>query len=170
MSQNQHYKQLLLELANRVEALEQRAEDSVKQAWIYTRDWLVETGEATEEEARRASWFLKRDLSEALNYLAQGGQSLSQWLGIDWQEAEQELLQNLQTLADKTQLEWLEWQEDWAHQGQYQTGDLVLGGLLTCHQCGTISSFNGLTELPVCPVCQSTQYRRITATQSSESN
>lgn len=170
MSDHKTYRQLLIELTGRLERLEYQAADSVRQAWQYTRDWLVETGEATEEEARRASWFLKRDLTEALQYLAQGGENLSNWLGIDWAGAEQELLGQMQALADKTQLEWLEWQEDWAHAGIYHQGELVLGGVLECCQCGASQTLTGLSEVLACSHCQSTEFRRIGHQYTAESD
>lgn len=161
MKQQEHYRQLLLNLSGRIETLEYRAAESIKQLWTYSRDWLVETGEASEEEARRVSGFLKRDLKEALTYLSRSGQGLSQWLGIDWQGAELELLHELEQLADKTQLEWLEWQDDWAHEGSYKTGELVLGGTLECCQCGNLIKLPKLTEVPACSQCQATEFIRI---------
>lgn len=56
-------------------------------------------------------------------------------------------------ITDKSQVEWAELCEDFAHKGNYQTGDLIGFGILECQACHKTLIINHLSEVMDCLHC-----------------
>ncbi|MBT4837881.1 MAG: hypothetical protein HON94_11105, partial [Methylococcales bacterium] len=66
----------------------------------------VEFGEITSEEAQKVSDYLKRDITEISNYIAEDEENeLKSWFKFDLQQIEDRFIEALNSIADPTKLE-----------------------------------------------------------------
>jgi polyhydroxyalkanoate synthesis regulator phasin len=121
----------------------------------------VETGELTPEEANRLGEYLRRDLQDAATYLSNTGKALSDWLMLDLELIEEQLLDAFSQVADKTQLELALWAEQARHAQDYQTGEIAGIGTFACLNCGEHLYFPKAKPIPPCPKCHHTLFKRI---------
>ncbi len=56
-------------------------------------------------------------------------------------------------ITDKSQVEWAELSEDFQHNGDYQTGDVIGFGIIECKKCHKTLQINHLTEITACLHC-----------------
>ena len=67
----------------------------------------------------------------------------------------------LADVTDKSQVEWSELVDDFEHDGDYEAGQLIGFGILSCKQCQDRRTYHHLSEIVPCPECNNTHFRRI---------
>jgi Zinc-ribbon containing domain len=134
----------------------------IKKAIEQARKKAVDLGELSAEESHQIAGYLKRDLSTVGQYLEATGKALGDWLGFDWDLAEQQLIDLFLSIADKTQLEWVELQHDLKLGPIYHAGEIIGIGTLRCTQCGKKQHFYEVGVIPPCPHCENTEFLRVT--------
>ena len=144
---------------------ESQAEPKVHKGIEAAKKNAVETGELTQEEANQLGEYLRRDLQDAATYLSNTGKALSDWLMLDLELIEEQLLDAFSQVADKTQLELAFWAEQARHAQDYQTGEIAGIGTFACLNCGEHLYFSKAKPIPPCPKCSHTLFQRINKTR-----
>ena len=124
------------------------------------KDKAVELDELTEEDAVKLTKWLKRDLSEAVDYLSETSHDFKDWLGFETTLLESGLFYLLLETADKTTVELQQLKENAEHPHTYRTGEITGPGTLICEQCGEKLHFYKAGKIPPCPKCHATTYHR----------
>jgi len=124
------------------------------------RDKAVELDELTEEDAEKLTVWLKRDLDDAINHMAETNEKLTDWLGFETTVIESALLYMLLETADKTTVELLRLKQDAERPYEYHTGEVTGPGMLVCESCGEILHFHQAGKIPPCPQCHKTRFHR----------
>ncbi|MHB1566008.1 MAG: zinc ribbon-containing protein [Acidiferrobacter sp.] len=120
---------------------------------------VVELGALTAEEVTLVGGYLKRDLIDAINYVARTGNQLKDWLGFESDVIESELMYLFLEAADKTQWEQMKIKE-MSHVPVYRTGEITGPGTLVCANCGKKLHSRNPIIIPSCPVCHSKGFHR----------
>jgi Na+/phosphate symporter len=124
------------------------------------KEKAVELGELSREEAARLADYLRRDLEDAGEYLADSGSELSSWLHFDVELVEDRLWEVFTAAADQTKLAYLDLEERAQRASEYHTGELTTVGTLRCSACGELLHFHGTGHIPPCPKCHATRFTR----------
>jgi len=124
---------------------------------------ISELEEISKEDARKLSNWLKRDLYDAANYLANTEYELKDWLGFETTVLETYAKYLLEKTADPTTVELLALKENARKAGIYKTGEIAGPGALICDQCGEVLHFHKTAKVPPCPKCHASQFHRKTS-------
>ena len=125
------------------------------------RDKAVKLDELTEEDAEKLTLWLKRDLDDAVEHMAETNDKLKDWLGFESTLIESALLNLLLETADKTTLELLRMKENAKLPSVYHTGEVTGPGTLICDVCEEKLHFHKAGRIPPCPQCRETTFHRI---------
>lgn len=137
-------------------------------AWLIDRahEKLNIAEELGREEAEKIGDYLKRDLEDVANYLVgPEPRELKDWLKLDIDLIEQEILELFASVADPTKLELLALEERARHASEYHTGEITGIGTLHCSACGKALHFHKTGHIPPCSACQHTVFQRQTSTE-----
>lgn len=124
------------------------------------RDDIAALNTFSKDETALLKEYVKRDLTDAANYLDSTGKELKDWLGFDLSLIESRLWGRFSAAADKTALELLEIQQQAQLGAGYSTGELTGIGTLLCDQCSTPLHFHKPGHIPPCPKCHHTHFHR----------
>jgi small-conductance mechanosensitive channel len=142
----------------------QRAIDTAK-------DRAVELDELTREEAERIGDYLQRDLRDAAEYLVETGDELSAWLQFDLELIGERIAEHLPVLVDQTRLELEQELERLSQEaqevGQWESGEVTVGGTFRCIKCGQTLRLFGPTQIAPCTRCQGTVFQRVAGPSDS---
>ena len=158
------YRRMLERIQQYVESLsekEQQALFRLQHSLDHVIDEAVELDEMTREEATLLATYVKRDLQDAGQHLAETGQELSAWLRFDAELLEQRLLEWFGRAADNTKLELLQWEDTLDRATHYYRGEVTGPGSLHCAQCGHAMQFHEPALIPACPNCGAERYTRL---------
>lgn len=133
---------------------------TVREAVDHAKEKAVELGELTREEAERVREYLRRDVEDAGAYLADTRRELTDWLHLERDLIESQLLDSLSVLADQTRLEYEKLAAQAQRADERHTGEVVAPGTLRCTQCGERLRFSESGHVPPCPKCHGTVFRR----------
>jgi len=125
------------------------------------KDKAVELDELTEEDAEKLTIWLKRDLDDAIDHIAETDDKLKDWLGFETTLIESALLYLLLETADKTTVELLRMKENARLPSVYHTGEVTGPGTLICDECEEKLHFHNASKIPPCPKCHKTTFHRI---------
>ena len=125
------------------------------------KDKAVELDELTEEDAEKLTIWLKRDLDDAIDHMAETDDKLTDWLGFETTLIESALLYLLLETADKTTVELLRMKENARLPSVYHTGEVTGPGTLICDDCEEKLHFHNASKIPPCPKCHKTTFHRI---------
>ena len=114
------------------------------------------------EEAEKIGEYLKRDLTDAANFIDKTGKELKDWLGFDLMYLKDRLREDFSKAADQTTIELLKLKQQ-AEEAGYNTGEITGPGTLKCDQCGEKLHFHKAGHIPPCPKCQATHFHRESA-------
>lgn len=163
----QAYEQMLKETHEAIEKaqseIEKAQSESVpkfREMLDKTRDHMVELGELSREEAQKVSDFIKRDIEDAANFVAETGQDIRDWWRFDLQLMEQRMLDMFSQVADQTRLQLAQWAETARQMSLYQAGEITGPGTLVCDKCGAETHFLKAGRIPPCADCGGTRFRR----------
>lgn len=143
------------------------------------KEKVSQIGGLTQEEIHNISEYLKRDIEDAAQFLADHTQdstheepiqdtapeeapsdSLSEWLKFDIELIENFALDAFLGIADKTRLE-LAKLEQLARQNLiYHTEEVAGPGTLRCEQCNEEIDFKTTSIIPECPKCGGKTFQR----------
>lgn len=126
------------------------------------KDKAVELDELAADDAVKLVEWLKRDLQDAINYIANTGNELKDWLGFETDLLENELFYIFLDVADKTTVELNQYRENAEHP-EYHTGEISGPGTLTCDECGEKLHFYKAGKIPPCPKCHGIVFHRSTS-------
>ena len=143
-------------------AKEQQAMFQLQHSLDHVIEQAVELDELTREEAHIVAGYLKRDLQDAGQHLAETGQELGAWLRFDTELLEERLLNWFSIAADHTKLELLKWEDELDRATHYYSNEVTGPGSLQCEQCGHVVEFHAPAAIPVCSQCGGERYVRLT--------
>jgi len=123
------------------------------------RSDVTAMGKIGENEVVQVEQYLKRDLTNAAQYLGKTGKELTDWLGFDATLVEQAFWRMFSDGANKTTAELLKIKIQ-ADAAGYHTGELAGLGTLVCDHCGKTLHFHKPGHIPPCPNCTGTHFRR----------
>lgn len=165
----QAYDRMLARIERRLAEAETRTWDGLK-AEI---DEAVEFEEGVErlskDEASLLGAYLRRDLGHLVQYVNETGEGVGDWLRLDLDLVEHQLLELLLSIADKTQVDALELEQRISHSpGQYMSGEIATAGVLKCLDCGHTLCLTETTHLQPCHHCASHYFERVTGRWPAE--
>lgn len=133
----------------------------LRQAVEKAQDKAVELGELSREEAEKIGDYLRRDLSDAADFLTEQSETeFAEWLRFDIDLIEAELLDLFLSAADQGKLDMLNFEESLAEHEEYHTGEITGPGTLICEACGEHVHFHQPGLIPPCPKCGGRDYQR----------
>lgn len=154
------YEQMLKQTHETIEKAQKESVPKFREMLEKARDNMVELGELTREEADKVSEFIKRDIEDAANYIAETGQDMRDWWRFDLQLMEQRMLDMFTRVADQTSLQLAQWAEAARQMSLYQAGEITGPGTLVCDRCGAETHFVKAGRIPPCADCGGMRFRR----------
>ena len=124
------------------------------------RDKVTELEELSKEEADKLSDYMKRDLTDAAEYMSETGNELKGWLGFETRLIEDKLLDLFTQAADKTTIELVKLKDQASQASSYHTGEVTGPGTLACDQCQAKLHFHKPGKIPPCYSCHATFFHR----------
>lgn len=129
------------------------------------KEKAFELGGLTREEAEKVGEYLLRDMQDASGYLAQEGKQLGDWLKFDIELVEERLAEVLTETLDHavntTNLELQQLADTAAKENLWYTGEVTGPGTLVCDNCGHELNFYHIQDVPGCPRCDGTIFKRV---------
>lgn len=156
----QAYNRMMERVHHAIETAENKALPGIRHSIEKARETAVELGELTQEEAEKIARYLKRDMHDAGQHLAESGEELGSWLRFDLGQIEDRLLELFSSVADKTRLEWLELKQELEKDPPYHSGEITGPGTLYCASCNEAVHFHHTARIPPCPKCKNGTFRR----------
>ena len=147
-------------MMERVSDFLKKTEPPVQHAIDSARDTAVELGELTRDEAHKIAEYLRRDLHDAGEHLADTGKELSDWFSFDLELVENRLLEMFTSVADRTSVELMALAERAREASRYQAGEITGPGTLYCVACGAAVHFEATNCILPCIECQGTEFQR----------
>lgn len=148
-------------------ALGEREEDEGRPAPARLRESLerereraVQGGELSREQADTVYESLAKDLRAAGEFMARTGSELRAWLGFETDVLEARLLELFRRGADRTTEELMELEVEAEAASRYEAGELAGPGTLICEACGERIRLSRPGQVPSCPKCGETLFRR----------
>ncbi|HHZ88357.1 MAG TPA: hypothetical protein EYN73_03210 [Chromatiaceae bacterium] len=124
------------------------------------RDTAVELKELSREEADNVAAYLKRDLDDAGEHIANTGEELKAWFRFDLGQIEDRLLELFTRVADQTSVELMQLAERAQSNDQYTSGEITGPGTLYCSNCGYALVIESVRHIQACPECGNEGYQR----------
>lgn len=163
------YEQMLKQTHETIERAQKESVPKFREMLDKARDNMVELGELTREEADKVSEYIKRDIEDAANYIAETGQDIQDWWRFDLQLMEQRMMDMFTRVADQTSLQLAQWAETARQMSLYQAGEITGPGTLICDRCGAQTHFVKAGRIPACADCGGTRFRRSNETDKTDS-
>ncbi len=156
------YEQMLRQTHETIEKAQHESVPKFREMLEKARDNMVELGELTREEADKVSDYIKRDIEDAANYIAETGQEMRDWWRFDLELIERRMVDMFTQVADQTSLQLAQWAETARQMSLYQAGEITGPGTLICDHCGAETHFVKAGRIPACAECGRTRFRRRT--------
>lgn len=137
----------------------EKTAQTLDEALDRARDYFEKAGELTQEESRQFKEYLQRDLEQT----SQNVNRWSAWVrehsspsrfSAGFLELTAQVAEGGQGLMEKI--------SSWANNtAVYHTGEMAAPGIFQCRNCEKELHFNDAGQLPPCPKCHKTEYRRV---------
>lgn len=154
------YNRMMERIREVMEDTEDKAIPTLEEGIRQAADKAVELGEVTREEAEKIGGWIKRDMEEATQYLAEGGREFADWLKFDIGQVERRLLDVLLSVADRTKLQLAAFERAMTAHNVYKAGEITGAGVLECQACGERMHFYETGTITPCPKCGGTKFKR----------
>ncbi len=158
------YEKLLLLSMKEAKLVKEKTGPALHRIIDSASEKLSELEELTKEQSEKLAEYLKRDLTEAANFMADTSsdnpRDFKEWLAIDTELIEDFLLDHMMQAADQTTVE-LARLKNAAENAEYHTGEITGPGVLICDHCGESLHFNKAGHIPPCSRCHETQFHRL---------
>ena len=156
----QAYNRMMERVKAGIEEAEEQAIPKLRENIDKAAELAVELEELTVEEAQKIAMYLRRDLHDAGQYLAESGEELGGWLRFDIGQIEDRLLEVISRVADKTRVEIAALQHELEQDPPHHSGEITGPGTLYCSDCGQAVHFHQTGHIPPCPKCHGSNFRR----------
>jgi len=156
----QAYEQMLKQTHETIEKAQTESVPKFREVLEKTRDNMVELGELSREEAQKVSEFIRRDIEDAANYIAETGQDIRDWWRFDLELMEKRMMDMFKMVADQTSLQLAQWAETARQMSLYRAGEITGPGTLVCDRCGAETNFVKAGRIPDCADCGGTLFHR----------
>lgn len=125
------------------------------------KDKTVELEELSREEAERISDYVRRDITDAAQFMVETGKELKDWLSFDLELVERRVLDMFAFMVDHTreELDLLALRAEAAK--HLHTGEVTAMGTLRCTACGLEMHLKKPGRIPPCPKCHGTDFERV---------
>jgi len=120
----------------------------------------------TTDEAKSLTTQLRREITQAREYMQTEGREFNAWLNFDIQQVEDQFAEFLSRAADKTWLDFRAFELMSKQNSIYKTGELCSAGTLRCMKCSQEMKFTKNSRIPPCPKCHHTQFERVVKTET----
>ena len=155
------YQRMLERVKAAIETAEKDTLPQLQEQIADAKEKAVELGELTREEAERLGDYLRRDLTDAAEFMARTGKELRDWLSFDLDVIEDRLASVFALMVDHTREELQRLAEE-ARESEYlHTGEMTAMGSLRCTGCGKQMRFHTPGHIPPCPSCHGTRFTRV---------
>jgi len=155
------YDNMMARIAKLLDTAEQQALPALQQNIDKAKHQAIDLKEVTQDEADKLSYYIRRDLHDAAEYLEQTGDELSTWLSFDLELVEDRLLDVFAKVADNTRLELAQLALQAERAEEYYTGEITSIGTIACKNCDTLVHFKRTGRIPPCPKCHETVFVRV---------
>jgi hypothetical protein len=155
------YNRMMEHVRELLDDVESKAAPTVREAIDSAKQFSTDLGQLTREEADKVGEYIRRDMHDAANYLSDSGKEFRDWLNLDLQLIEHRMLDMFASVADKTRLELDGLAQRARAASQYHTGEVVAPGTLECLACHQVMHMHQTAQIPPCPKCHATTFRRI---------
>lgn len=133
---------------------------TLQKALNNAKEGAVHLGEVTIEEAHEVSEYIKRDINDAAEYMMESSAELGDWLMLDIEIIERQIIDLFLSVADRTRIELEQFQNPPHEPNEYHSDEITGPGTLICTQCGHNVSFITTGEIEPCPECQNSTFQR----------
>lgn len=157
------YDRMMERVRTTVGEVEKSAIPTLQHSIEAAKEKAVELGELTREEAERIAMYLRRDLHDAAEYLANTGRDLRDWLRFDLDLIEDRLRDLFSQAVDQTRVELAQLQHQTPLTREYHPGEITGIGTLLCVNCGKPIHFHTTSRIPPCPRCHGSVFVRASA-------
>ena len=126
-----------------------------------SREGLEKAGELTRQEGDKLKSYLRRDLEQAASRIETVGEHAKEQLEPKIKKAEEGFLNLTYHLAHGASDVFgrlAEWADSSA---AYHTGQITSPGSLQCRHCDKTMNFKKSGNIPPCPSCHKTEFRRV---------
>ena len=154
------YESMLERVNDAAETAEKKSVPWLRETLMDAREKAVELGELTREEAEKVAAYVERDLHEAASFLADTGPEFRDWLSFDWQLMQNRMLDMFAGMADQTSQALKGFADQARAASEYHAGEIVAPGVFECTVCGETVHLEKTAQLPACPKCKATTFRR----------
>lgn len=140
--------------------------EGIEAAMEKARARLADAGEFSAAQGERFKTWLRRDLGLQVEEQAREAREFGRGLG---HEAAQKLsparlrdgtLATLATLLRSSGETLQAWSERADAAVEYESGEITSAGTLTCLSCGHVAHLEHTAQIPPCPVCLGTRFRK----------
>lgn len=152
---------VMLERANEfIDKAEEQAKPAFERAVEHAQETAHELGELSREEARLVADYLKRDLRDIGEHMAESRSELRSWFRFDVEQIESRIWEALAGIADRTSLELIRFAGAARRQVEYSAGEITGPGTLVCDACGEEIHFDAPAVILPCVRCKGTTFHR----------
>lgn len=155
------YKRMLEHVHDALENVAHKTRPSLHEAVEEAGERLTAAGEITREEGERLGNYLKRDMEDAARFMLETNEDFREWLSIDLQLVENQLLEKLMGIADRTRVELAQLDRQAREASLYHAGEIAAPGTLQCVNCGQVIHLHTAGHIPPCPKCHQRTFKRI---------
>lgn len=121
--------------------------------------------EFTKDEAALLRAWVERDMRDFRRFLAEGGEGIAAWLGIDLNVLSRHVSEALFSIADRTTIDRERFDDDLeAARADYIAGEVAMPGRMSCVHCGTGITLDQVSRLEACHACGHRYFHRETGT------
>ncbi|WGO98037.1 zinc ribbon-containing protein [Saccharophagus degradans] len=136
---------------------------SLEKAIESAKEHLIKAGELSQQQAEHFKVFLRRDLEQAAKNVHHWGEVTSEQVKENLKPAKLQagfldLTAHLSHSASDLFNKLAEWADTTAC---YKTGQVTAPGVLRCRQCDKEMHFKKSGNIPPCPGCKTTEFRRV---------
>lgn len=155
------YERLMQRIDAALERIEVRESSALHDTINRVAEDSVHLGELTREEAGLLSAWIRRDLEDAGQFLAETGSDLRTWFRFDLELVEERLLEWFGRAADRSRLEFLAFEDTIERMSHYHAGEISGPGTLACEACGAQLEHHTTAVIPACPACGHKAFNRV---------
>ncbi|MCW9013352.1 MAG: zinc ribbon-containing protein [Gammaproteobacteria bacterium] len=155
------YNRMMARIRDSIDTAEAEAVPTLQRAIDQAKKQAIHLGEITLEEAEEIGNYIKRDINDAAEYLMETSHEFSEWLMLDIDIIEQKVLELFLSVADKTRVELEQLSHPKCDITEYHTGEITGPGSLVCIKCKQMVHFNTTSQIPPCPNCKHTDFKRL---------
>jgi hypothetical protein len=154
------YDTMLNRVKEQFDDVSKKTHPKVEEVVTKAKKTAVSLGELTEDEAEQIKAYLMRDLEDAGEFLKEAKKTLADWLYFDYKLVEEKFWDTYQAVATQVKAEWVEFHQRLGHAKEYQTGEIIGMGTLSCVKCHETLHFTESSTIPECPHCHCKKFVR----------